>query len=194
MQEITSWIEDHPYATGGIVIVGGLALLWLFGFFGSSSTASADTSGNNLAAAYYSAEAAQATAGTQLQMATVAYGNQTAQVQAQANAAEAIASTQANMYTTLGSQTSSTAQLMYNDQLLSSQTNANDALNAANTNANYQYLTSVAGDQAQQYGDYAGMIIPSENAAYAAYLQSPFAGGAQTGEGPSAFRTVLPPV
>ena len=34
------WAEDHPVETGVVVLVGGLGLLWLFGFFGSGSNSS----------------------------------------------------------------------------------------------------------------------------------------------------------
>lgn len=83
---IEDWVSDHPYATGAIVIVGGLLLLWVFGVFGSSSsTAPAD----NTAADYYSAEEAAA----QQQAALSA-------AQDQNQAEEQIASTQADVQNT----------------------------------------------------------------------------------------------
>ena len=147
MNEVLHWAEQHPWLAGGATLGAVFLLLWLFGFFGSSSSSNAG-SGNNLAAAYYAAEAAQTTAGTQLQMATVAYGAQTAQTQIKATAAQGIASTQAGMYTTLGQQQAGVAI-----------NNANDALSASNTAAMYANSTATAGYNAQIATDYINSII-----------------------------------
>jgi hypothetical protein len=158
--EIIAWIEKNPVpsiAIGAVVVIGGMYLL---GYFTPAQSSSGGS--QNLAAAYYAAEAATATAGTQLQMETVRDTNQTAQVTAQANAAQAIASTEANMYTTLGGQTAGTATTLYNDELLSSQTNANDAMQTANVNADYAYRTSLAGTNAGILQSAFNTIIPQE--------------------------------
>lgn len=122
--DVMDWAEKNPWLAGGIVFGGGLAVLWLLGFFSSGS--SSNSGANNMAAAYYAAEAAQATAGTQLQMATVSATNQTAQVQAQANAAEAIATAQYGAATTINGQNASATTALGNDQLLASVNNSNN--------------------------------------------------------------------
>jgi len=150
MENFIKYAEAHPWLVGGLSLGAVLILLWLFGFFGSSSSSSSSSSGNNLAAAYYAAEAAQTTAGTQLQMATVAYGAQTAQDQIQATAAQGIAATQATMYTTLGQQQTGVAI-----------NNSNDALTASNTAASYAAQTAQAGYNAQTLNSlYSNVINP----------------------------------
>jgi hypothetical protein len=160
--EIGGWVEKHPYATGAIVFGGGLVLLWAFGYLGGSSSSSAETGTNNLAAAYYAAEAAQTTAGTQLQMATVAANSADAQTATQANAAVAINQANADMETTLGSQTTTAAQTLYNDQLQSSITSANDTMAENNVNQAYLYQTTLAGNNAQETLAALNGILPQE--------------------------------
>ena len=77
-EKIQHWISEHPYATGGIVFVVGLFLLWWFGFFGGSSS----SSGSSDVQSYYAAEAAAAQAAGQTQQAQIAANAQDAQVQA----------------------------------------------------------------------------------------------------------------
>lgn len=62
--EIVELAEKHPYATGAVVIVGGLGVLYLLGFFTkapAANTGIADPA--STVNAYYAAEAAQASAG-----------------------------------------------------------------------------------------------------------------------------------
>lgn len=179
MDNALSWIEEHPWLAGAIGLGGLLILLWLLGFFSSST--SQTSSNNGLAAAYYNAEAAQTTAGTQLQMATEAYAAQTAQDQIQANGAEAIASTTAGMYTTIGQQNASTTTALGNDQLLASENSNNDALAASNTAAMYGYQTAQAGYQAANFQTVLNTIAPQELAAYGGNAN--FVGSALPGGG-----------
>jgi hypothetical protein len=158
MENVTKWIEDNPLLAGGIIVVGGLAVLWMLGYIGGGAAAAPDNTAANMAAAYYAAEAAQTAGGTQVQLATVQSAAQTAQVTAQANAAQAIAAAQANMYTTLGQQSQTIAQ-----------TNANDALAAANANAAYAAQTAEYGDQANEYTTMLNTIIPQEMATTGGY-------------------------
>jgi hypothetical protein len=192
MENVLHWAEEHPYWAGGITLGLVFLLLWLFGFFGSSSSSSSSGQ-SNLAAAYYAAEAAQTTAATQLQMATVAYGNQTAQVGLQANAAEAIAQTQANAATTINGQNTGaamtinqqnaslgqtvsnnqvsiaawaaqTAIAQSSDQLQAAINSQNDAASTAAAQAQYGYLTTQAGYNAQIAQTLAAGTIAAEQA------------------------------
>lgn len=59
MDEALNWAEKNPWWTGGIILVGGLALMWMFGMFGGSknaqaaqSNAAAQQTKANLATAY----------------------------------------------------------------------------------------------------------------------------------------------
>lgn len=170
MDNVLEWVEKNPWLAAIIGIGGVLIIMWLLGFFSSSSSStSSSNQGTNLAAAYYNAEAAQTTAGTQLQMATEYYTNQTAQAQIQANGAEAIASTQAGMYTTLGQQNASTTTALGNDQLLASENSNDDALNASNTAAMYGYQTANAGYNASIWNTAMGTVIPQELALSGGY-------------------------
>lgn len=162
MDSFLGWIEEHPWLAGAIGLVGLLIILYLLGFFSSSSSSSTSNQGNSLAAAYYNAEAAQTTAGTQLQEASDYYTAQTAQDQIQANGAEAIASTQANMYTTLGQQTAGEGTAIGNDQLLATENSNDDALQASNLAGSYALQTSLAGYQAGEVNNYVNSVISPE--------------------------------
>lgn len=160
MENVVNWVEKNPWLAGIIGIGGVLILLWLFGFFSSST--SQTSSSNGLAAAYYNAEAAQTTAGTQLQMATEAYAAQTAQDQIQATGAESIAQTQANMYTTLGQQNAGTTTALGNDQLLASENSNNDALSASQIAGSYALQTAQAGYNAGVLNNFISNVMPQE--------------------------------
>lgn len=206
------WAEDHPYATAAIVIGGGLALLWMFGFFGSSNTG-ASTATTNLASAYYAAEAAQATAGTNLNIVQDQTQAQTAQVAAQANAAVAInqanataaQNISASQYGAVVQETGLTtaaattqAQAMYGAQVQqaaygaqTAQVQANDALAQANANSAYAYNTTVANNQANEFLTYLNNILPGELALTGGRVTAILPGGTlQFGgstAGPSAY-------
>lgn len=160
--DMLQWAKEHPWMAGALTLGAVFILLWLLGFFGSSSSSSSSSSGTNLAAAYYNAEAAQTTAGTQLQMATEAYAAQTAQDQIQANAATGIATTQANMYTTIGGQNAGVETALGNDQLLASNNANDDAQATALGEANFAYQTAQAGYTAASLQTAMNTIIPQE--------------------------------
>jgi hypothetical protein len=80
LKAMMHWAEAHPWATGGIVLGGGLAVLWLLGAFSKPSGGASD-SGSNNAGAYYAAEAAQAQAGAAIQATTLQTAAATAQNQ-----------------------------------------------------------------------------------------------------------------
>lgn len=143
--DAVKWAEDNPVATGGIILIGGLGLLWLLGFFSStSSTSGSNDAQTNMAAAYYAAEAAQTTAGTQLQIATDTNQAQTAQVGLQTAAAVAI--NQANQDSATTIQT----------------TQANDALAASNNANAFAYQTAVSGNQANEIMSALQTVVPTE--------------------------------
>lgn len=100
--DATHWVGQHPYLAGATVFGGGLALLWLFGFFSSSSGSQAASP--NLAGAFYQAEAAQTQAGAAIQIATLQTASDTAKTKIQADAATAIQSSQSDMAMTINSQ------------------------------------------------------------------------------------------
>lgn len=142
--DAVKWAEDNPVATGGIILIGGLGLLWLFGFFSSSGSSSSNTAQSNMAAAYYAAEAAQTTAGTQLQIATDTNQAQTAQVGLQTAAAVAINKANADSATTIQT------------------TQSNDALQASNNANAFAYQTAVSGNQANEIMSALNTVIPTE--------------------------------
>lgn len=164
-EKLKSWVEAHPWEAGLISLGLLLLLLWLFGFFGSGSSSGSSSGQTNLAAAYYAAEAAQTTAATQLQMATVAYGAQTAQTQIQATAAQGIATTQAGMYTTLGQQGSDTQIALSHDQLLATQNSNDDALAATQSNNYWGFQAAQTGANAGIVNSYLTTTLPAEIAA-----------------------------
>jgi hypothetical protein len=159
--EVIEWVEKNPvpaFVVGGVVVLG---VMWFMGVF-SSPAASSNGGQTNMAAAYYAAEAAQAQAGAQIQLATVQATNQTAQVTANANAAEAIAATEANMQTTLGGQTLTGQQTLYNDELLSAQTSANDAVQSSNINAANTLAVTNSNNWANEFLAALNGVIPQE--------------------------------
>jgi hypothetical protein len=165
--DIGKTVEEHPYVTGAVVFGGGLALLWLFGFFSStSSTSSTDTATTNMAAAYYAAEAQQATAGTQLNIAQDYTQAQTDQTQIQANAAVAINAAQTGAATQIavtqyGAMTSIAAG-QYNAATQIAATQGADALATTNNNNYYAFQTNQANNAAAEYQTVLGTIIPQE--------------------------------
>jgi hypothetical protein len=88
--QVVNWIEKNPWMAGGIIVGGGLVILWYMGFF-TKAQSSSDGGQTNMAAAYYAAEAAQGVAGTQLAMQQSSDTAATAQVGLQAQAAASIA-------------------------------------------------------------------------------------------------------
>jgi hypothetical protein len=159
MADPVKWAEEHPYATAGIIFVGGLGLLWLFGFFGGSSSSSADTASTNMASAYYAAEAAQATAGTQLNMQQDIDQAATAQTALQTGAAVSI-----NAVNATASQNIATS--MYGASTTIATTQSNDALASSVANGAYAAQIAEAGDQANESITAMQTLIPQELATY----------------------------
>jgi hypothetical protein len=163
MDDFLKWVDKNPVLAGGIGLGGVLLLLWWMGFFTSSSSASSGA--GNMAAAYYAAEAAQTTAGTQLQMATVQATNATAQVGLQAQAAEAIAATQATRDTTIAQYGAGVATA-----------NVNDAMQTTIATANITAAQNAAHDNAMNFNDYINHVLPATLASsgnYAAIYNFP---------------------
>lgn len=135
------WAEAHPVETALIIFGGGLAILYVFGAFGSGSTAA--TGSGNLAAAYYAAEAAQTTAGTDLQLATVQANAATDQAQIQANGAVAIANAQTTAATNVAGSMYGAQQLeaLYGSQ--SAQAASAYGFDTAQVQAEYGYMGGV---------------------------------------------------
>ena len=157
VDKLMAWAEAHPMPAGVIVFGVGLLILWWMGIIGSSGTAADQTNAaaaqtqQQLATAYYAAEAAQATAGTQLQLATV-----------QADAATNIAMANDNAAVSVNAAQQQTAQLGYTTGGQVALTQANDALAANNANSLYAYQTAVATGQASNYNTLLATTIPYE--------------------------------
>jgi hypothetical protein len=186
-----AYAEEHPYVAGAVVFGGGLALLWLFGFFSSSSGSGTDAATTSMAAAYYAAEAQQAVAGTQLNIATEQAQASTDQAQIQANAAVAIEQAHgttaqniaSSMYasnTTLGqagfdaqtTQASYAADVAKTGIVYGAQTQqvqANDATAASVASNNYAYLTSVSNNHAAEFTDAVHTVVAPELARSGGY-------------------------
>lgn len=165
MEGVYEWAKEHPWMAGALTLGAIFILLWLLGFFGGSSSSTTSSNSNNLAAAYYQAEAAQTTAGTQLQMATEAYAAQTAQDQIQATAAQGIATTQANMYTTIGGQNASTTTALGYDQLLATNNANADAQATALGEANFAYQTALSNNATAYLTNYNSTVFAPAYAA-----------------------------
>jgi len=149
MPKIVQWVEDNPLPAGGIIVVGGLAILWFFGFF-SSSGSSAQGQADPNASAYYAAEATQAQFGAQMQIATINSAAATAQSQIAATAA-----------TTINAQNNTTSQLQSNNTLA--------ATKSSNSVAAYiaQLQSNVAAYGAQLQSNVAGYQIETADIANA---------------------------
>lgn len=196
MDKLLEWAKAHPVWLGVGVFAVGLALLWLFGFFSSSSSATS-SSGNSVAADYYAAETAAQTAATQQQG-----QQQAAQVQvAGINASEDVAIAQSNnqlagiqAQTSYLSQVSSDAVTMNAQNTASAQAISQITANAQEGIATTQAAQAIGVANAaaettinQDAAAVETVDLQNSTAAYLAYLQAG-KGGAQLGEGPSAFR------
>lgn len=82
LSDVTGFAKQHPIETGAIVVGVGLAVLWLM----SSGSSSGASGGDQLASAFYTAQANEAASGNALQA-----------HQIDANAAVAIAGLQADV-------------------------------------------------------------------------------------------------
>jgi len=194
MDKLLEWAKAHPVWLGVGVFVVGILLLWLLGFFSGNSSAS---SGNSTAADYYAAETAAQSAATAQQGQAAQAQVQTAAVQA----SEDVAITQSNNQ--LGAIQAQTQYLTNAsaDQVTMNSANQEAAVNIAQITATAQ--SNIAVTQKEQAIGVANaaaitttnqIIAAVETAdlqqageAYKAYLASG-TGGAQIGQGPSAFR------
>lgn len=173
MEKAIAWIEAHPIEATLIGLGGVIALMWLFGFFGSKQ--SSDGGASSLAAAYYAAEAQQAVIGGQIQQANIAATRDTAIAGIQANAAEAINQSNNNASTTINGQNVGATVQLGNYQLLATQ--ANDAMQIATNDSNnrYRYATARDAATASVFNTYATSIAPAEIAiSGGSRLSSPF--------------------
>jgi len=161
MEDVLQWTEEHP-AIAAIIGVGGVfLLLWLFGAFSSGSS---NSGASNLAAAYYAAEAQQATAGAQLQAMSIQATNQTAQVADQANAAVAIAQADATASTTINGQNASASTTINGQNIGLGLQQSSDALLATQANDTAAYMTAVSNNQTSQLTTAMQTVIPAEMA------------------------------
>jgi hypothetical protein len=155
--EITAWVEAHP---GESIVIGGggvIVLLWLLGYF-SSTPASSDSGASNMAAAYYAAEANQATVAGQIQALTVQTAGATAVAGIQANAATAINQAQTSAAVTMnGQNTSSALNATYSNNSTAQAISASN-----NTLAAFQtHSDNLTAD----WHDVFGTVVPTEIAA-----------------------------
>jgi hypothetical protein len=185
MKGITSWVEDHPTESIVIGLGGTLAILWLLGFF-SSSTQSADSGSSNLAAAYYAAEAQQAVVGGQIQMANIAATASTAQSLIGANAAVAINAANSTAATTINGQNATAATTINqsnndaaatlngqntSEQLLATYSNNWTAYNTALSNNATAATISADTNRSSIWQTIFGSLLPTELALGKGYAQ-----------------------
>lgn len=146
--DMVKWAEGHPVPTVIIGAGGLIAILWMLGYIGGGSAQQgADQGTQNMAAAYYAAEAQQAVVGGQIQMATIQAAAATAINNANDNAAVELGHTQATAAMTINAQNVGGAlglgaqnlQATYSNNQTARQiavNNAHAAENIAATNAN----------------------------------------------------------
>lgn len=130
-----TYVEEHPYVAGAVIFGGGLLILWWLGFFGSGQQ-STDSGSSNLAAAYYAAEANQATVGAQLQA-----------TQIQANAATKGAQIQADAAVSINNANQQTAQVIATSGYSAQVAEAQIAGNVSTVQSNDARLTAISHDQ-----------------------------------------------
>lgn len=140
MDKIEALAEKHPLATGAIVFVGGLVLLYLLGYLGSAGSSSTSSNPGNGAAAFYQAEAAQTASGNALQAA-----------QLQTAAAVAINGQNTQAYTAAQKVWANTSLGQTSMNAKTAQAQAADAANVAITQSNNQLLAQQAVTSAHVY-------------------------------------------
>lgn len=199
MEGIWEWAKRNPWIAGIAVFGIGILVLWLLGYIGGGKSSSADSAAasqqqtqQNLAAAYYAAEAAQSTAGTQLQMteandqaAVDIYGAQDDAAVAMNSSNNVSANTIAGLYAGVGTTEANdqlTAQQAYDAmelgsvqaQTVSQTTQAGDYYNAQQAIAAGQYAATeqLGTDQAGVDNNYIGYL---NNALPYEYQQQPVA-------------------
>lgn len=131
------WAEEHPYVSAAVIVGGVAVIYWLFFSGSGNSSANAAAAGQaNMAAAYYAAEAQQAVAGTQLNIAQDANLTAVKTQQIQADAAVSINASNNQAQTTLAKYWSDSANVQANDTAATAA--AHDAYNAQVALAGYQ--------------------------------------------------------
>lgn len=135
LHKVLAWSEKHPIPTAIGVVVIGLIILYLLGFFTPSQPASTASTGGSLDADYLSASAAQAEAGDALQA-------------TQINANAATIQNQANDTATLGVQTqwANAAEDESTNSTTAATTASNDAAQVALGQSNNALVTSENSD------------------------------------------------
>jgi predicted small secreted protein len=192
LTEVGEWMGKHPYITGGSIVVGGLGILWLFGFFNKPAAAS-DTGQTNMAAAYYAAEAAQAAAGAQIQSISLQTTAATAQTKIAADAAVAINGANTGSAVLINQQNTGSANTINGQNVGRDVAVTGINAGSANTIAGFGRDVSLAGigaqlQQTQINADAATTQIQSNNATAAQVAQI---GATATTLG-TALRTVVP--
>lgn len=165
--KIVSWVEAHP---GESILIGGagvLGIMWLLGFF-SSSGSGGSSQGNNLASAYYGAEAQQAVVGGQIQVANIQATRDTAIAALETNGATAIAKTQAHAAITINGQNADASTTIGQQQLNATVSNNATALAITNSNNATAQAINASNNQASMMTDWMHNILPTEFSTYGA--------------------------
>jgi hypothetical protein len=157
LKEIAHWAESHPVPTIVIGAGGLIAVLYLLGYFSPSPQASSGGD-QNVAAAYYAAEAAQAQVGGAIQVATIQAAAATAMNASNNNAAVAIDAAQTGAAQTINAQNVNGA-LGLGDQQLQATYNSNAT------------AASIAGSNNQLAGQLAQVNLQAYNTATNAAVQ-----------------------
>jgi hypothetical protein len=167
----------HPYITGGSIVVGGLGILWLFGFFDKAPSGGADAGTQNMAAAYYAAEAAQAAAGAEIQSISLQTTAKTAQTKISADAAVAINDANTGAATIINAQNTGSANtinqqntgrdiavtgLTTSGQIQQTQINANAATSQNESNNATAVRTATIGADASTLNTAFRTVLPQE--------------------------------
>lgn len=134
--ELMAWIEKNP---GMALVIGGgglLAVMYLMGAFSPTPAATDQSGASNLAAAYYNAEAQQATIGGQIQMTTLNDAAATAINNSNNNAAVAINTAQVGAAQTINQQNVNGAINVAGQALQATYSNNAAAVQVAQSNNN----------------------------------------------------------
>lgn len=156
--KVTSWAEDHPYASIAIGLAFVLFILWLFGAFRGSSDSGGEASAGNMAAAYYAAEAQQAVVGGQIQIATIQANRDTAINADQTAAAVKLGKQQVKLG---GIQAKAATDInQQNANVAITNINANERMNQVNA-ATYQSIAETNA-RSSLLSDFFHSILPTE--------------------------------
>jgi hypothetical protein len=168
--EVFHWVEEHPIPSIVIGAGGLIAILYLLGYFSpSSSGQSGQSAGQNLAAAYYTAEANQADVGGAIQVAQIQANADEAVTASNNSAAVAINNVDANAAQTMNGQNVNGALGLGGQELQATYSNNATAANIATTNAGA--VTTLGAQQAAAYNAMLGAAenITAQQVALGAY-------------------------